>query len=573
MKKLFGLGLAAILLAGSLSFAPAGVKADEATSATVINPLALYEFQDATNPGKDSSGNGYDLKAKTVGTGVCEITDDTDGSKYLRLDSQRDEDKGGQSGNGGFLYAPALKGKKDLSDMITGSYTVELTFRRDNGGKWKNMGDHYVLCTGKYNNSFGITPWKEGIEYQVDNQVNYIGQGTEEEVYNTYQSKMVCPKIDTNEWTKVVVVGDAENNVVHIYHNGEWVQDVDVPSVAFSYQDQAYTLCIGAQAEYDGNACTMFATVDVKHCTIYDTALSAVNVKNISEGKDAVIEEGQVYVKSIEAIDTTGMDLQITNVNSIDVVTSETLPKKVKVNLSNDSQKVCDVFYYEKGGKIVGYVQCKYANPDCLTASVDYEYTFKINYDSSLVTISDIKLDDADYTLGTAITAGKHEVQFVVTPANDYVDFEEYEYDGGYYEPYEGVCYVDINNGGVVNVEAEAKKFTVTYMEGTTKLGTTKYTYGGSEEMMAGPAKDGFEFEGWYSDMACTQKVEALDYNNPTKLTLYAKYVAASSGSANNGNTDNTGSGSGCNGSVAGMSGLVALFGAAVVVLGKKRRG
>ena len=66
MKKFFGLALAGIMAASTVAFAvPAyGVSADEA-AATVIKPFALYEFQDASKPGKDTSGNGYDLVAKT----------------------------------------------------------------------------------------------------------------------------------------------------------------------------------------------------------------------------------------------------------------------------------------------------------------------------------------------------------------------------------------------------------------------------------------------------------------------------------------------------------------------------
>lgn len=572
MKKLFGLGLAALVLAGSLSFAPLGVKADGA-EATVINPLALYEFQDATNPGKDSSGNGYDLKSKTVGIGVCEIAEDTDGSKYLKLDSFRDETTGGNTNNGGFLYAPAVKGKKDFSDMLTGSYTVELTFRRDNTGKFKNIGDHYLLCTGKYNNAFGITPWKDGIEYQVDNHANYEAQYSGDELNNVTWSKMVCPKIDTNEWTKIVVVGDADNNCVSIYHNGTLVETVTVPALYFSYQNNAYTFCIGAQAEYDGNACTMFATADVKHCTVYDTALSASNVAKIYAGEDAVVEENQVYVTGINEVDTEGMDLQITNVNTLDVVMSETLPKKVEVQLSNGTTKACNVFYYVKDSKIVGYVQSKYANPDCLTASVDYQYTVKINYDETLVSLKNVCMDDEPVTLGTAITAGRHEITFEVVPVNDYVTCEEIEYDGGYYEAYKGVYSATINNGGEINVMAAATKFTVTYMDGTNRLGTSKYTYNGNEAMSEAPAKEGYEFEGWYSDMALTKKVEALDYENPSKITLYAKYVKASvpttSGAGDN--SGNTASSSSCNGSVAGMSGLVTLLGVTALIFKKKR--
>lgn len=602
MRKILGLGIAALMLAGSLSVAApfTGAKADETATSNVIKPFALYEFQDATNPGKDTSGNGFDLVAKTVGTGVCEIVE-VNGEKYLTLDSKRDV-KGNQTSQGGFLYAPAVKGKKDFSDMIKESYTVEIEFRRDNGplanpdydpenplpGVSQNLylGDHYLLCTGKYNNSFGITPWKNGIEYQVFNQASYEGTGTEQEVYETLQKKMVCPKIDTNEWTKVVVVGDAEENKVYIYHNGELVQTVEVPDVLLSWDAQAYTFCIGGQAEYDGNACTMFATADVKHCSVYDTALSAENVAKLYAGEDAVLDAEQTYVTGVQAIDTSEIDLQITNINNLDVVMNETLPKKATINLSTGANKPCDIFWYAKDGKINGYLQSKYANPQCIDLEIEYEYTVKLVYDEKLVTISEIYMDDKPLTLGTSITGGQHELYFAIQPANSYIVVDEVDYDGMLFEEYEGYYYVDINNGGVIEINAAMKKFTVTYKDGVDRIGTSKYTYKGTEALKEAPEKDGYEFEGWYLDEALSadKKVETLDYENPANVTLYAKYVKKSgqdtkptepttSTDTTSSSEPTSSSSSGCKSTVAGMSGLIALLGAATLVVINKKRG
>lgn len=599
MRKILGLGIAALMLAGSLSVAApfTGAKADEAAASTEIKPFALYEFQDESNPGKDTSGNGYDLVAKTVGLGTIEIKEEN-GEKYLPLDSLRDEEDLSSTGNGGFLYAPALKGKKDFSDMLKESFTVEIEFRNDNQGKhvsaeespdgqphWYTRGDHYLLHTGRYNNSLGITPWKAGIEYQVFNQASYENSGmTEQEVYDTMQSNMVTVTVDTREWTKVVVVGDAEADKFSIYHNGTLVKEVVVPDVLFSYESQAYTFCIGAQAEYDGNACTMFATADVKHCSVYDTALSAENVAKLYKGEAAVVEEGQTYITEVGAIDTSAMDLQITNVNSLDVVMNETLPKKASITLSTGATKPCDIFWYAKGGKIKGYLQSKYLNCNGLGYEVDYTYTVKMVYDESLVTVKDLCMDDEPLTLGSDITGGKHEISFSVEPANKYVTVDEVDYDGMLYEEFDGMFYLDINNGGVIEINAAMKKFTVTYKDGVDKIGTSKYTYQGKEALKEAPEKDGYTFDGWYSDEACSadNKVETLDYENPANITLYAKYVKKSgqttgpvdsTPTTSEPSTSSSASSSSCNGSVAGMSGLIALLGAATLVVINKKRG
>lgn len=572
MKKFFGLALAGIMAASTVAFAaPAyGVSADEA-AATVIKPFALYEFQDASKPGKDTSGNGYDLVAKTMGSPECLQIKEENGVKYLSLDSMRDSE-GNSTGKGGILYAPAVRGKKDFSDMLRESYTIEIEFRRDNAS-W--IGDHYLLMTGKYNNAFGITPWRGGIEYQVFNQ--QIAQGAnDQEKFNWLQAKLKTyyTTIDTSDWTKVMVVGNAEEDKVYIYENGTLVNTIEMDDVLLSYPDQAYTFCIGGQAEYDGNAATMFATADVKRCVVYDTALSATNVAKVFNGEDAVIEDGQKYVTSIAEIDTSALDLQVTDVNNLDKIMNETLPQSVKVNYSDGKEKNTKVFWYEKNGKINGYIQSAYANPECKELSVDYSYTVKINYDSSLVTVTDITLNDEAYVPGTAVNSGKYEVAFKVTPVNQYVTVNDVLYNDISWTDEDGIYYVEIKGGAYIDIAAAAKKFTVTYKDGDNSLGTSKYTYGGNEAMKTAPEKEGYTFEGWYSDasFSADKKVEALDYNNPANITLYAKYVKIG-GNSGSGSTDNGGNKGGCKSSVAGIGGVAMLMGvAAVYTLARKKK-
>ena len=151
---------------------------------------------------------------------------------------------------------------------------------------------------------------------------------------------------------------------------------------------------------------------------------------------------------------------------------------------------------------------------------------------------------------------------------------------------------------------AAAKKFTVTYKDGDNSLGTSKYTYGGNEAMKTAPEKEGYTFEGWYSDasfsadkkvealgiptlesiplffegwysdasFSADKQVEALDYNNPANITLYAKYVKTG-GNSGSGSTDNGGNKGGCKSSVAGIGGVAMLMGvAAVYTLARKKK-
>ena len=68
--------------------------------------------------------------------------------------------------------------------------------------------------------------------------------------------------------------------------------------------------------------------------------------------------------------------------------------------------------------------------------------------------------------------------------------------------------------------------------------------------------KEGYTFEGWYSDKELTNKVTELDRQTMQDITLYAKYVSNTSSSSN----------SGCNGSVAtSLFGLLAIAGALII--------
>ena len=77
-KRIFAFAVAAALI---ISMVPLAVFAESLPS-----PIALYEFSDDANPGKDTSGNGYDLEANwpgvTIGNGMCTLANDWAGFHY-----------------------------------------------------------------------------------------------------------------------------------------------------------------------------------------------------------------------------------------------------------------------------------------------------------------------------------------------------------------------------------------------------------------------------------------------------------------------------------------------------------
>ena len=101
MKKILSLGLTLALFAGGMTLGSAPFVSATAETEDIIQPMALYEFEDETKPGQDTSGNGFDLKVLNTsqnGDEAIQIKEDTDGEKYVSLVSDRNaEDKGGKT--------------------------------------------------------------------------------------------------------------------------------------------------------------------------------------------------------------------------------------------------------------------------------------------------------------------------------------------------------------------------------------------------------------------------------------------------------------------------------------------
>ena len=73
--------------------------------------------------------------------------------------------------------------------------------------------------------------------------------------------------------------------------------------------------------------------------------------------------------------------------------------------------------------------------------------------------------------------------------------------------------------------------YKIIYMDGTTKLNLTPDTYNSQSTGLVLPtpdAKANYEFTGWYSDAALTNKVESIDVNGKGNLVLYAGYAPVS---------------------------------------------
>lgn len=566
---------AALLLCFGI-VAAAMPRASAAAAAPEIKPLVWYEFDDPDNMGKDSMGN-FDL-TPVIGQYTDPATEelvtcltqqsDTDGSKYAQFVSNRGEDGQLSSKIGANLYAPRLGASAyDFSDLISGSFSVEITFRRDN---MNMIGNHYVLACGKYNNAFQITPWKDGIEIQINHFDDAEGADDTEKQSWMEKNTIVVPW-DTNEWTTLLVSADAETNTVNIYINGELKATRTVKHVEMTKKSEDYAFSIGAQCNINGGSQEGYSTVDIKDCKVFDCALSAANAQQLYKGETATYEGD--YIDSVAELDTEALDLFVTDVNTVDNIMNNVLPKTMNVTLNTGVTIPANVWWIDRGeGQLYGYIQSDYANVKQLSVSAEYGYTVRFDYDESAVAVTGIKLDGQAYTPGTEISEGRHTVSFTITvlegcELNDvyYYEISQFPLEDG------GSDYsVTINNGGCIIIDAGETEYTVTYYDGEEKLFTSTYTVSGSEEAKT-YEKEGYTFDGWYLDAGLTQKFTGFDRDNPTDLTLYAKTTQNATGGG-----DVDGGRGGCSGTVTAVSlaaGLPVLAGACVcLVLARKKR-
>lgn len=104
-------------------------------------------------------------------------------------------------------------------------------------------------------------------------------------------------------------------------------------------------------------------------------------------------------------------------------------------------------------------------------------------------------------------------------------------FEGWYQEPtFETkVEAIDVNQTGAVHLYAKftAKTYSISYESngGVHENTVAEYTYGVGVDNFADAVKEGYTFEGWYSDAAFTEKVESVSATTDGDITLHAKFT------------------------------------------------
>ncbi len=492
----------------------------KASEQEIIRPFALYEFEDMSNLGKDTSGNGFNLSSSGINVSAVEEND-----RYLKL-----------SGNGG-LYATGLSGINDFSDYMSGSYTVRTIFR----SSLKN-GGNYIITTGQYNRTFTVVNTSQ-IEIEVGNsEINP----------NTYSEDKIKFSQDATSWIDLVVVGNANTDVAYVYVNGVLKGELNVKTGIKFSQDPAsglagssYSFCIGMQGNTIGGATAQRATADYKKVEVYNCALSAENVNQLYNNDEAYVTSNTTYIDTLNALDENIYDFNITEQNTMENITKN-LPSKLTANLSDGSTKEVNVIWFAdtdtyslKGlimdETIINAKQIKY--------EIQCERKVTFSYDENLISISDIKIDGSPHLIDDPITKSNYELTFIISTVSEYVIVEHIKYyDVKWVADDTGLVTINVSTGGAhIEIATTKKMYKVTYYDDEFVLGVSRYSYLGNETLYE-YSKEGYNFVGWYTDESLKDefKLSNLPYETPKELKLYAKFVPTSSNYSVNIENDNS---------------------------------
>ena len=516
-----------------------------------VRPLVWYEFNDASNLGKDSMGN-FDL---LVG-GQGNIAHSADG--YVTFTRE----------NASVLYAPTIFGASDWSDLLKGGYTLSYTVKANNEIE---EGDRYAITTSNYANAFQVIGCRNGYE------VVYSAGGHKEHavMYETGSYK------DT--WVNITVSMDTAKSKLSFYVNGLLFDERTVADYQGFTSGNNYAFTIGGQATTTGADSAQFFEGSIADVKVYDFALSSKNVKDMYDKANTETPFTSLVVgntvDSVE-IDTTELNLIVSGNNTVDNILAK-LPTTVTVKDKNATAKICSVVWlgYENGS-IKGYLQnAPFINVESIFAEVKLSCVVDFATLTNAV-FTDIKIDGVAYE-NQAIEIGQSKIlTFKVTPNNGY-KVGSVSFNNQKIEPdADGLYAVTIDDYSQVSAYIQAEEYMITYVLNNGQDNEEQiYAYGESVVLADYFVKEGYVFDGWYDNEDLSgEKVTSIDSQNPSDITLYAKWVESieTPDDSNNGNTDGVedeelstnGGSSGCNGSIGISMGILplCLLGIAFVV-------
>lgn len=475
-----------------------------------IKPLVWYEFKDADNIGKDSMGN-FDLLL-----GGNAIVKHNTEEGYVEF----------ERANASYLYAPAIYGSSDWSDMLKGGYTFSYTVKADN-----TIGDgsYYAVTTGTYGESFLIYGCYSGFE------VIYSAGGA-----GTHKLRFETGSY-ADQWVTITVTVDPTTSMCGFYINGTLFAEREIGDYQGFSADGLYSFVIGGQATVNNNDGTQFFEGAIADVKVYDYVLSADNVKDMYESSTFTSVPTYETVEKVE-VDTTDVDLVLSGNNTVEDILAS-LPATVTVTSNDGHTETCPVIWLGRVGDVIkGYVQgCSWANTGSQMATVKLYYVVEFE-DVSNGSFTDIKVNGTDYKNAALLVGENATVTFKVVPNGGY-KVASVVCNGERLETNENGLYtVSVADYGKIVAYISAEEYKITYVLNNGEDDEEQiYGYGEDVELATYFTKDGYTFAGWYLNADFSgEKVTTIDSTNPANITLYAKWIAEGTADpGDDGNDDN----------------------------------
>ncbi len=502
-----------------------------------VKPLVWYEFNDTANIGKDSMGN-FDLCM-----GGNQQFDVDDGFVTFTRE------------NRSYLYAPAISGSTDFSDLISGSYTISYTVKADNS---ITEGDRYAITTSNYASAFQVIGFQNGYE------VVYSSGGHKEHAV-FYPTGGFSDK-----WVNITITFDKETSTLAFYVDGELFNERKVDNYVGFTSGNNYTFTIGGQATVDGIDGAQFFDGSIADVKVYDFALSKVNVKDMylksttNNPFTSLVNYG--VVDQVE-VDTTVLNTVISNTNSLSDILSN-LPTEVAVKSGNETKTCSVVWLGYENGVITGYVKnSPYANTESLFARINLSY--RVDFDSiTNGQFVEVKIDGEDYVNQTIAVGETAQITFKIQPSTGY-KVASVSFNNQRIEPdTDGVYTVTVSDFSKISAFISAIEYKITYVLNNGEENEEQiYGYGETVILASYFTKEGFDFEGWYATEDLSgEQVTTIDSLTPQDITLYAKWTEKPVQSG--GNQGDTG----CKGNVnySALSVIVSVVGLTYLIIRKK---
>lgn len=460
-----------------------------------IKPLVWYEFKDANNIGKDSMGN-FDLLLGGNGN----VTHNAE-EGYVQF----------ERANASYLYAPAIYGSSDWSDMLKGGYTFSYTVKADNS---IGDGSYYAVTTGTYGKSFLIYGCYSGFE------VIYSAGGA-----SSHKLRFETGSY-ADRWVTITVTVDPTTSLCGFYINGTLFAEREIGDYRGFSADSLYSFVIGGQATVIGNDGTQFFEGAIADVKVYDYVLSADNVKDMYENSTFTSVPTYETVEKVE-VDTTDVDLVLSGNNTVEDILAS-LPATVTVTSNDGNTETCPVIWLGRDGNVIkGYVQgCSWANTGSQMATVKLDYVVDFE-DVSNGQFTDIKVNGTDYKDAALPVGEDATVTFKVVPNGGY-KVASVVCNGEKLEPNNGLYTVSVADYSKIVAYISAEEYKITYVLNNGEDDEEQiYGYGEDVELATYFTKDGYTFAGWYLNADFSgEKVTTIDSTNPENVTLYAKWIA-----------------------------------------------